>query len=121
MKYPIVPVPKPRQTRSDVWKKRPPVLRYRAFADECRARKVQVPECGAHITFVLPMPASWSNKKRDTMDGQPHQSKPDSDNLVKALLDAVLPEDCAVWDYRVTKLWGEVGAIIIQEMERKAA
>lgn len=121
MRYPITPVPKPRQTQADRWKKRPPVLRYHAFADECRVRKVQVPECGAHITFVLPMPASWSNKKRDAMDGQPHQQKPDSDNLVKALLDAVHKEDCAVWDYRVTKIWGEVGAIIVQAMERKAA
>lgn len=120
MKYPITPVPKPRQTRADRWKKRPPVLRYRAFADECRARRVTVPEQGSHITFVLPMPASWSKKKRAEMDGQPHQQKPDKDNLEKALLDAVHAEDCAVWDSRVTKRWGEEGAIIITEMEKTA-
>lgn len=121
MRYPITPVPKPRQTQSDRWNKRPRVLRYRAFADECRARKVVVPECGAHITFVLPMPASWSNKKRDTMDGQPHQVKPDKDNLEKALLDAIYGDDSVVWDSRVTKIWGESGAIIIKDMGVKAA
>jgi len=35
--YKITPVPKPRQTRSDKWKQRPCVMRYRAFADEVRA------------------------------------------------------------------------------------
>jgi len=51
------------------------------------------------------------------MDGQPHQVRPDKDNLEKSLLDAVFSEDCTVWDSRVTKLWGEAGAIIITEME----
>lgn len=117
MKYPINPVSKPRQTRADKWKKRPAVLKYRAFADECRARRVSVPEAGAHITFILPMPKSWSKRKRAEMDGQAHQQKPDKDNLEKALLDAVFDEDCRVWDSRVTKIWGETGAIIITEME----
>ena len=38
MIYDITPCPKPRQTQSDKWKKRPPVLRYRAFADEVRLK-----------------------------------------------------------------------------------
>ena len=32
----ITPVAKPRQTRSDVWKKRPCVVKYRQFADDLR-------------------------------------------------------------------------------------
>ncbi|CNL09497.1 Holliday junction resolvase [Yersinia mollaretii] len=50
------------------------------------------------------------------MDGKPHQTKPDKDNLEKALLDAIFEDDCRIWDGRVTKLWGEIGKIIIQEM-----
>jgi hypothetical protein len=58
--YDIEPIGKPRMTRSDKWKKRPEVMRYRAFCDEVRLRKLTMPESGAHVTFVLPMPASWS-------------------------------------------------------------
>lgn len=120
MIYHIEPMAKPRMTRADKWKQRDCVLRYRAYKDEIRLRNVQVPEGNAHIMFVIPMPASWSNKKRDVMAGQPHQQKPDVDNLHKGLLDAVFLDDCRVWDHRVTKVWGEVGCIIIREMEAKA-
>lgn len=115
MIYDITPVPKPRMTQRDKWVKRPPVLRYRAFAEECRLRGVTLPECGYHVTFVLPMPASWSTKKRAAMNGKPHQQKPDKDNLEKALLDAVFQDDCRVWDGRVTKIWGQAGQIIVQQ------
>ena len=36
MEYPIIPLGKPRMTQRDKWAKRPAVLRYRAFKDECR-------------------------------------------------------------------------------------
>lgn len=115
--YPITPVPKPRQTQADRWKKRPAVLKYRAFADECRLRKVRIPEAGAHIIFVLPMPRSWSERKKKAMDGQPHQVRPDRDNLEKALLDALYAEDAVVWDARTTKVWGREGKIVVIEDE----
>ena len=113
--YPIVPMGKPRMTRADKWKKRPEVMRYRAFCDEVRLRGVVLPESGAHITFVLPMPASWSKKKRQQHNGQPHQAKPDCDNMLKALMDALYEDDAHIWDCRITKVWGEFGQIIIRE------
>ena len=113
--YPIVPMGKPRMTRADKWKKRPEVMRYRAFCDEVRLRGVVLPESGAHITFVLPMPASWSKKKRQQHNGQPHQAKPDCDNMLKALMDALYEDDAHIWDCRITKVWGEIGQIIIRE------
>ena len=111
--YNITPVPKPRQTVSDRWNKRPAVMRYRAFCDEVRALDCQVPESGAHVTFQMPMAKSWSKKKKTEMLGKPHQQKPDVDNLAKALMDAVLDEDEGVWDIRITKVWGIDAAIII--------
>lgn len=113
--YDITPMGKPRMTRADCWKKRPEVLRYRAFCDEVRLHKVQLPEDGFHVTFILPMPSSWSKKKRQQFDGQPHQSKPDMDNLMKALMDAIYEDDAHIWDGRITKRWGETGQIIIRE------
>ena len=109
--YPVLPVPKPRMTRSDKWKKRDCVLRYRAFCDEVRLRGVELPESGSHVIFVLPMPKSWSKKKREIYNGQAHQQKPDKDNLEKALLDALFSDDCHIWDSRVSKVWGETGEI----------
>ncbi len=111
--YPITPVPKPRMTRSDKWKKRPAVLRYRAYCDEVRLRVVQLPESGYHVTFILPMPKSWSGKRKTEMDGKPHQQTPDKDNLEKALLDALFQDDSHIWDGRVTKRWGQEGKIIV--------
>jgi len=121
MKYPINPMPKPRMTRADKWKQRPAVMKYRAYKDEIRLRGVSVPEASAHITFVIPMPASWSKKKRQSMNGMPHRQRPDIDNLHKGLLDALFTEDCQVWDHWITKVWGEHGAIIIEPISKRAA
>ncbi|MCY4883811.1 RusA family crossover junction endodeoxyribonuclease, partial [Salmonella enterica subsp. enterica serovar 1,4,[5],12:i:-] len=43
-------------------------------------------------------------------------AKPDFDNMVKALMDAIYEDDAHIWDSRVTKLWGEKGQIIIGEI-----
>ena len=112
--YNITPVPKPRMTQRDKWAKRPAVLRYRAFCDEVRLKGVRVPEAGAHIKFGIPMPKSWSKKKRERMQSAPHQQKPDIDNLTKALLDAVHKDDSGIWDLRTTKCWDEKGWISIE-------
>jgi len=114
-KYLVTPIGKPRMTRADKWKQRPPVMRYRLFCDDVRLHDIHLPEAGAHVTFVLPMPKSWSQIKRAQMDGKPHQQKPDIDNLEKALLDAIFDDDAHIWDLRKTKIWGEQGAIIIRE------
>ncbi|MGQ0329406.1 RusA family crossover junction endodeoxyribonuclease [Citrobacter portucalensis] len=115
--YPITPVGKPRMTCADKWKKRPEVLRYRAFCDEVRLQGIELPESDAHVTFILPMPASWSKKKRADFNGKPHQIKPDFDNMMKALMDAIYENDAHIWDARVSKLWGETGRIIIEELK----
>lgn len=112
--YDIKPLGKPRMTQRDKFQKRPEVLRYRAFCDEVRLRGVTLHAAGCHITFVLPMPESWSKKKRAELVGRPHLQKPDVDNMFKALMDAVFKDDSAVWDARITKIWGEKGQIRIE-------
>lgn len=42
----------------------------------------------ADITFYMPMPASWSGKKKERLNGAVHKSKPDIDNLIKGCFDA---------------------------------
>ncbi len=112
MKWPITPVAKPRMTRADKWKKRPCVLKYWAFKDEIRLRGVSVNNDNK-ITFHIPMPKSWSETKKVYTDGAPHTSRPDLDNLVKALLDAIFVEDAMIHKLYVSKVWARKGAIEI--------
>ncbi|RXK19069.1 RusA family crossover junction endodeoxyribonuclease [Macrococcus sp. DPC7161] len=40
------------------------------------------------VLFEMPMPKSWSNKKRKEKNKSHHTNKPDIDNLLKTVLDA---------------------------------
>jgi Holliday junction resolvase RusA-like endonuclease len=104
MFYPIDPMAAPRLTNRDRWKKRPVVMAYFAFRDEVRARGVVVP-IPSKVTFWMPMPKSWSAKKRREMDAKPHLVRPDLSNMLKALEDAVFDEDAAVWSIWPEKRW----------------
>lgn len=110
--YNITPVGKPRMTQRDKWMKRQATEQYWIFKDQCRAYDIQF-QSGCRVVFVLPMPASWSKKKKAEMDGKPHQQKPDLDNLIKALGDALHDDDSGLWDYRASKIWGYEGQIRI--------
>jgi len=102
---------------------RPVVAKYRAFADECRYKignDFDLNYC--FIVFRIPMPRSWTEDKKARMCGQPHQSKPDLSNLLKALEDALYSkrytgrseDDAAV--HAITglhKLWSDKGSISI--------
>lgn len=41
--------------------------------------------------FAMPIPSSWSKKKREEMLCKPHTQKPDMDNLQKLVYDAINP------------------------------
>ena len=113
-KYQITPVPKPRMTRRDKWLKppRPCVARYWEFCDLVKANKIKLPESGSRISFFIPMPKSWSSRKKEDYYGEPHQSRPDLSNLLKALEDCLYKEDSHIWSYAsIEKLWGYEGAI----------
>ena len=120
--YDIVPVPKPRMTRRDKWLNpaRPGVARYRNFCLECTLKKVHMPMSGGHVTFVLPMPDSWSKRHKDIHDHRHHFQTPDLDNLIKALLDALFEDDKEVCDLRATKIWGREGKIIVETQDHLA-
>ncbi len=106
--YDILPVPKPRMTQRDRWRKRPCVLRYRAFCDLVRFARIALP-LSYHVTFVLPTtdPRLW---------GESHDRTPDRDNLEKAFLDAWTSDDRRYASALVHKVWGERGMIIVGEL-----
>ena len=115
--YNITPVPAPRQSRSDRWKQRPCVVRYRAFRDEIKEQGVEFDNHDS-VTFYMPMAKSWSEKKKYSMQGMPHTQKPDADNLLKALLDSIHKEDAHIYAISgVYKFWDYEGSIEINKGE----
>ena len=106
--------------RSDRWKKRSVVTKYWAFKDLINlAAKNQNFTLGDsfYAIFEIEMPESWSQKKKDKMNGRPHQQKPDGDNLIKSVQDSLLQEDSHIWKFSAEKRWGRKNRIIIQNID----
>ncbi len=125
LSIPIIPMGAPRMTRLDRWtdvakgKGRPVVLRYFKYRDELRLwlPGYRLPD-RLELTFLIPMPKSWSKKKRAELVGCPHQDTPDTDNLVKGFMDAFNRDehgdkltDCHVYAITAEKYWAEQGSI----------
>ena len=113
-------------TKADRWRKRPSVLKFFAFRDAVRQYKeskvVLQSAYHAHhlefesfeIEFHVPMPKSWSKKKKGYMNGSAHQQRPDLDNYLKAWKDSVYEEDAIVWRVKASKLWTDgTGHIVV--------
>ncbi len=110
IKIPVPPIGKPRMTQRDHWKKRPCVEHYRSFCDLLRIYvKGQLPVDTDNLSWTayFPIPKSWSKKKQAAMAGQLHRQKPDRDNVDKAIMDALLQEDCAVARGYTEKRWDD--------------
>tara|TARA_R110000822_G_scaffold112812_4_gene243798 strand:- start:1584 stop:1970 length:387 start_codon:yes stop_codon:yes gene_type:complete len=104
----IIPVSKPRMTRADTWKKRPCVTRYWAYKDELNEKIKELDikvQDELFLEFYMPMPKSWSKKKKLDLLNKPHQQKPDIDNLVKGVMDAIFKEDSHVHTIYAKKIW----------------
>lgn len=70
-----------------------------------KSKRYTTREQGEHITFYIPVSASWSKKKKAELHLQIHQEKPDIDNLLKAFFDSLMFEDKHIGDVRITKRW----------------
>lgn len=121
----INPIGKPRMTKADAWKNRPCVLRYWEYKDElvkqCNQAGYELEE-KIELVFFIPMPKSWSKKKRQSMYMQPHQQKPDWDNLSKAFCDSLTKDDSKVWKASIEKYWHYEGSIqIMTEVDQMEA
>lgn len=73
---------------------------------EAKQKRFVIPPQGAGITFFMPCPASWSNKKKKRYHGSLHQSRPDLKNLLSAFEDALCSEDKYIGHYSMLcKRW----------------
>lgn len=110
----IKAVPKPRMTRADTWKKRPCVVNYWAYKDELNDKLKSIDielKDELFVEFYIQMPKSWSKKKKAEHLGERHQQKPDVDNLVKGVMDALFKEDSHVHTIYAKKTWAEEPSI----------
>jgi len=111
------PVRAPRMTRRDRWAKRPAVVKYYEWSNSARQqcfgathRKIDGAKIDdLEVVFYLPIAASMSAPKRAILEGQRHAGYPDIDNLLKALLDALVSQDKHVWRVRAEKRYQRPG------------
>lgn len=125
--FDVVPMGAVRMTKSDTWKtnpnhvdplkrQRPAVTKYFAFKTILNLQAKQLNyELGKHLDalYLIPMPDSWSKKKKEKMNGMPCESKPDTDNITKAIKDTLKKDDSCVWWEKAEKRWAYKGSIII--------
>jgi len=97
------PIGKPRMTRKDKWAKRKCVTRYWAWCDLARdaafrnVAKQETLDCPTKVQVV-----AWFSHK--TRRG-PHLLKPDGDNILKSVCDALFTNDQMIYHKQVIKQW----------------
>jgi len=113
---PGLPIAKPRMTRRDQWEKRDCVLRYRDYCDRIRAAWAAehgdppVDPDGIMVVAFLPVTASWPKWQKEEALDCGHKLKPDGDNILKSVCDALMKEDSCLWVKWIVKFWCAEGA-----------
>lgn len=107
-----VPIGKPRMTQRDKWFARAATAKYWAYAARVRAAaglsgKSQTAPLRVDWVVYLPIPKSWTAKRRAEVAGQPHRQRPDRDNIDKGLLDALFADDSGVAQGVMAKFWDD--------------
>lgn len=127
--FDIVPRGAVRMTQSDRWKTNPnhidPNKRQRkAVTEYFTFKNVLVLQANLmqfqlgklfDAVYLIPMPDSWSEKKKERMNGMPCEVKPDTDNITKAIKDALRKNDSDIWYEKAEKRWAYKGSIIIYQ------
>lgn len=69
------------------------------------------------LVAVFEPAASWSKKKRAAHLGRPHVSRPDYDNLLKAIADSLnriaFADDAQIAEATCRKVWGERAETVV--------
>lgn len=125
--FDVVPMGAPRMSSSDKWKTNPHhvdpkkrqrevVTRYFAYKNilqlQANMMKFQLGEY-LDVVFFVPIPDSFSEKKKALINGTPCKTKPDTDNYIKGICDIFKKEDGDVWFIKAEKRWAYNGSILI--------
>ncbi len=125
--FDVIPMGAVRMSQSDKWKTNPKhtdpnkrqrqvVTEYFDFKTKIKAQaeemKFLLPEV-LDIVFLIPMPFTWSEKKKVKHNKTKVMKRPDLDNLVKAFMDALSVEDGYVWKITAEKRYSFNGSILV--------
>ena len=66
------------------------------------------------VTAVRQVPKSWSKKKQEAALGRYAKPKPDADNILGGVMDALFEDDDRVVSVFCEKIWGEAHALVIE-------
>lgn len=72
---------------------------------EAKRKNFKLPAAGLSVTFFIPCPKSWSQKKKTLHHGKLCFGRFDIDNALKAFFDGLLTEDKYVANITATKRW----------------
>ena len=125
----VIPMGAVRMTQSDKWKLNPNhvdpkkrqrevVSRYFEFKNQIKLQAEQMNyKLGEilEIIFLVPMPFTWSEKKKVKHNKLPVKTRPDIDNYVKSFMDALENEDGFVWNIKAQKRYAFKGSILVYE------
>ena len=106
-------VGKPHMTHADRWKKRPCVVQYWSWCDAVRkaaritGKVALIAPTSLNITIYLPMPKSWSRREKLEAMGCPHMQRPDADNILKGISDALTTNDAYIHKMSAAKYWDD--------------
>jgi Holliday junction resolvase RusA-like endonuclease len=89
---------------------------YQQQVKQLRAAFGSVPAGLVHVsvTAVRQVPASWSKKKQAAAIGRYAKPKPDADNILGAVMDALFEDDDRVISVFCEKVWGAEHALVIE-------
>ena len=127
--FDVVPMGAVRMSQSDKWKtnpnhpdprkrKRESVVRYHNFKnrilDQAHLMNFELGQVFEAV-YLMPMPNTWSIKKKREMVGLPNKVRPDTDNITKAIKDTLRKEDGDIWCEKAEKRWAYLGSILIYQ------
>lgn len=125
--FDVIPCPAPRMTQRDriftnpnhpdpKKRQRETVTRYFNFKNILSEQALAMGFVLGKVfdaVYFIPMPSSWSEKKKLKMNGLPHETTPDSDNITKAVKDTLRKSDSDIWWEKAEKRWAYKGSILI--------
>jgi Holliday junction resolvase RusA-like endonuclease len=112
-RYPIAPMakPRPRVTRNVTYMPG----KYMKWKADIAKLRIELPDAFS-VRFFFAMPKSWSKSAKTAYRYEPHQQRPDLDNVLGGLMDACLKNDSSVYEVQASKWWDTESGIEIEAL-----
>jgi len=116
---PPKPAPRPRVTKHGTFNPKDYTEYKRLIRMQTKIAKPLEGAIKLSVVFQFKKPKSWSKKKRAAAYW--HTQKPDTDNLLKGIKDALNKlaywDDSQICDLDAVKVWGETDKIVVELSE----